>query len=234
MQREWLACQIEYATPVCQNADEGLEHLRSFRRELAEAAGDNDLIAVGLGAAPAIPVESAMVTDTERYQQIGEHLPGIAAEQYVSGLHIHVSIPDQEAGVVALNAMRPWLPLLVALGANSPYWRAMDAGFASWRTIQYRRWSVQGIPPRFKDALDYRQRLERLMNSDVLLDGGHIGWAARLSANYPTIEARVADSQLRAEDSVLLALVVRALVDTAVENPGMAEDYPPEVLDLAF
>lgn len=234
IQKEWLACQIEFATGVCQSPQDGLDQLRTFRRKLASAAQAEGLMAVGLGAVPAISTETATVTDTERYQRIAQHMPGIAAEHYLSGQHIHVGIENREEGIVAMNALRPWLPLLLAISANSPYWRAADTGFASWRTIQYRRWSVQGIPPAFKDSRDYDQRLGRVLASDVVLDSGHVGWAMRLSENQPTVEVRVADSQMRAADSVLLALLVRGLVDQAVKYPSRNREFDPEFLDIAF
>ncbi|TLK52859.1 YbdK family carboxylate-amine ligase [Glutamicibacter sp. V16R2B1] len=234
IQKEWLACQIEFATGVCQSPQDGLDQLRTFRRKLASAAQAEGLMAVGLGAVPAISTETATVTDTERYQRIAQHMPGIAAEHYLSGQHIHVGIENREDGIVAMNALRPWLPLLLAISANSPYWRAADTGFASWRTIQYRRWSVQGIPPAFKDSRDYDRRLGRVLASDVVLDSGHVGWAMRLSENQPTVEIRVADSQMRAADSVLLALLVRGLVDQAVKYPSRNREFDPEFLDIAF
>ena len=73
-----------------------------------------------------------------------------------------MGLADLATGVRALNGLRPWLPVLVALGANSPVWQGADTGFASWRTIQYRRWLVNGIPPRFHDLADYESRVATL------------------------------------------------------------------------
>ena len=234
VQDEWLACQIEFASDVCENRDQAHGQLLGFRTKLAEAATDEDLFGVSLGALPVIPTESAEVTQTTRYQQIARHMPGVAAEHYLCGLHIHVGIESRDAGIRAMNALRPWLPLLVAFAANSPYWRAAETGFASWRTIQYRRWSIQGIPPVFRDASDYDQRMARVVDSESVLDVGHIAWAVRMSNNQPTIEIRMADAQLRAQDSVLLALIVRALVDTALHDAVRQKQFAPEYLDLAF
>lgn len=233
-QPEFLACQVESATPVCSDSAGALALLREFRKELARTVQGLDLMPVSLGTVPLIPAQAARIADEQRYLRLHEFLPGISSDQYVSGLHIHVSIPDPESGVVALNGLRPWLPLLMAIGANSPFWRGADTGFASWRSIHYRRWSVQGLQPHFADARDYENRVASLLSSDVVLDNGHIGWAARLSSRYPTVEIRISDAQLRSEDSVLLALIVRALVDTCLQNKPSAENLLPEVLDLAY
>lgn len=233
-QHELLDCQIEMATPVCSSAQQALDSVRGFRQGLARTASGHDLLAVSLGTAPLIGASAAGIAPTERYREIHRYLPGISSEQYVSGLHVHVSIQDSEAGVHALNGIRRWLPALAALGANSPFWRGQDSGFASWRSIHYRQWSVQGIPPYFTGADDYFKRLERILGSDVVLDAGHIGWAARLSNHYPTIEIRISDAQLQADESVTLALIIRALVETIIREPVPQDGIHPEMLDLAF
>lgn len=233
-QHELLDCQVEMATPVCSVSEEALASLRGFRRNLATTASASNLVAVSMGAAPLMPEGPATIAPVERYRQIHRYLPGISSQQYVSGMHVHVSIADSEAGVLALNGVRRWLPMLVAIGANSPYWRGMDTGFASWRSIHYRMWSVQGIQPHFDGPEDYYRFLSQVLSSDVVLDAGHIGWAARLSQNYPTIEIRVADAQLRAADSVALALAIRALVETCVHQPLPESGLSSKMLDLAF
>ena len=233
-QHELLDCQVEMATPVCSTARQAMDSLHGYRRGLAKTAEGHDLLAVSLGTAPLIPDGAATIAPTDRYQEMHRYLPGISSEQYVSGLHVHVSIPDSEAGILALNGLRRWLPLLAAMGANSPFWRGEDTGFASWRSIHYRKWSVQGIQPYFIDASDYYKRLAVILGSDVVVDAGYIGWAARLSSHYPTIEVRVADAQLQAGDSVPLALIIRALVETSIRTPCQEAGLHPELLDLAF
>lgn len=234
VQHELLACQLEYASAICEDRNQALAELRGFRSALAHQAEASSMIVAGLGAAPMIAQKTPTVTDNERYQDIHALLPGITSEHYMCGLHIHVSIPDRDAGVRALNFLRPWLPLFCALGANSPLWHGADSGFSSWRTIHYRKWSVQGIPPHFSDASDYESRLRVLVDTEAVPDQGHIGWAVRLSETHPTIELRVADSQLRAHDSVLIAVLARAVVDTALKPGATSYEYLPERLDIAF
>jgi carboxylate-amine ligase len=230
---EFLSCQVERSTPICTTRDEAIELVTAARRELSAVAREAGLHLVGLGAPPRVPMGPAVVHASERYYSISEFCGSITAEHYLCGTHVHVGIEDQAAGVEAMNSIRPWLPLLTALGANSPYWRGADSGFASWRTIQYRRWSIQGIPPHFTDAQDYLRRMEFLLSSDVVLDQGHIGWGARLSARYPTLEIRVADAQVSASDVVLLALLARALVSAGINSPGRSPNPAPEALDMA-
>ncbi|WP_312179037.1 YbdK family carboxylate-amine ligase [Arthrobacter sp.] len=230
---EFLACQLEIATNICETLDEATESLLASRSLIADAAS---LAGVGValtGAAPRIPEPPAEISPTGRYMLMGEVTGAVAGEHYLNGTHIHVGIPDREAGVAALNRIRPWLATLAALSANSPFWRGRESNFSSWRLIHYRRWSVQGCPPHFADAEDYDRRLANLLETDVVLDAGHIGWAARLSQHYPTLEVRVSDAQLEARDSVLLAALVRGLVTTVLADADRPEQ-DPEMLDAAL
>ncbi len=230
---ELLACQIESCTPVLTQREEAIESVSRARGELSSAAREVGLQLLGIGTPPRIPGVPATVSASDRYYAIHDFCPGIAAEHYIAGTHVHVGVEDRDAGVAAVNSLRPWLPLLTALGANSPYWRGSDSGFASWRTIQNRRWSVQGIPPFFAGSSDYDRRLDFILASDVVLDSGHIGWGAHLSPRNPAVEIRVPDAQLGTSDVVLLALVVRALVSTGLRNPPKESPAPPEAFDLA-
>ncbi len=231
-QAEFLACQLETNTVICETVEEAAASLLEARTAVAGAAAAAGVGVVLSGAAPRIAESPAEVSGTERYQAMGELTGAVAGEHYLNGTHVHVAVPDREAGIAALNKLRPWLSTLAALGGNSPFWRGRDTSFASWRLIHYRRWSVQGCPPEFVDAADYDRRMARLLDSDAVLDAGHIGWAARLSQRYPTVEVRVGDTQLEAADSVLLAALVRGLVLTATAAPGPVPD--PELLDAGL
>lgn len=237
VQRELLNCQIETATPVCDTLTEAEESLLNFRRQLHTAAHKNGVRAAATGTAPRIDDSYPELTNKPRYHQLKTSAPGVVGDQFVNGLHVHVAIPDKETGVQALNRIREWLPALVALSANSPFWLDRDSGFASWRVIHYRRWPIQGCTPIFKDANDYEHRIQRLLDTGVIIDRGVLTWMARLSDTFPTLEVRAGDAQLEAQDSVLLGALVRGLVSTAVTDA--TEDKPyripdEELLDAAM
>ncbi|MFZ3453982.1 carboxylate-amine ligase [Arthrobacter sp. 7Tela_A1] len=237
IQRELLSCQIETATPVSSTLTEAEEYLLNFRSQLETAAGKASVVAAGTASAPLIADHYPELTDKERYRQLKDSAPGIVGDQFVNGLHVHVSIPDRESGVQALNRIREWLPAIVALSCNSPYWLGRDSGFGSWRVVHYRRWPVQGCPPTFKDANDYERRIQQLVATGAIIDRGVLTWMARLSDSYPTLEVRAGDAQLRARGSVLLAALVRGLVSTAVkeaERDVLRPNPEPELLDAAM
>ncbi|MCC9203566.1 carboxylate-amine ligase [Arthrobacter sp. zg-Y769] len=233
---ELLDAQVESSTRVCTTREEALDALLGFRSRLAGAAAATGVRVAATGAAPRIAEGPPVLNSSDRYRRMGVLTGAVAHEQYVNGTHIHVGIPSRDTGVRVLNGLRPWLALLGAVAANSPYWRGQDSSFASWRMVHYRRWSVQGCPPVFADAQDYARRLEGLLATDVVLDAGHVGWAARLSENFPTVEVRIADAQLQAGDSLLLAALVRSLVQTLASDgaavPAVVPD--PELLDVGL
>lgn len=209
---EWLPGQIEFATPVLTTADEAVESLHAFRRSLSTASRARDLFAVGLGTAPQISGAPAGVSDGSRYREFADLAPGIAADQYVNGMHVHVDIPDREAGLRALNGLRRWIPVLTALSANSPLWRGADSGFASWRSIHYRRWVVFGIPPHFHDLDDYDAQIAAALRSDVVFDEATLGWLVRLSPTHRTGEPGPGSGfcEIRGPDDAMLADGVEA------------------------
>ncbi|MFE4632853.1 glutamate--cysteine ligase [Streptomyces sp. NPDC056773] len=225
VQDELLQAQIEVATPVCWNLEEVGGHLLRLRHALASAAEASGCRIAATGAAPlrgALPVP---VTRTPRYLRIEGEARQLVDEQLICGMHVHVGIPDAETGVAVLNRIRVWLPTLLAMSANSPLWDGRDTGFASWRTIVFSRWPVSGMPPHFDGIADYERRLRALVASGVVADRGQVYWQARLSDRYPTVEVRCPDVQLRPDDAVMFAGIVRALVATAIAEEK--EGIPP-------
>jgi carboxylate-amine ligase len=234
---ELLQSQLEVATPVCDSLDEIGGHLLRLRHSLVAAAEREGCRLVASGAAPWVGQSPTPITDERRYHAIRREAQALVDEQLINGMHVHVAVPDRAAGVRALNAVRPWLPVLVAMGASSPMWGGRDTGFASWRTIHFERWPVQGPPPHFADADDYEARIDALLGTGTLLDRGQLYWHARLSERYPTVEIRACDVQLRVDDAVMVAGLVRGLVETALLEPDTATDafgpVPPELLRAA-
>jgi carboxylate-amine ligase len=213
----------------------GLEH--EFKREQAEIdsrphedladlradllAGRADLVRAaarhGLGVAPVgtSPVDvRPHPTDDERYRTMGEQFGLTAREALSCGCHVHVSVESREEGVAVLDRIRPWLGVLTALSANSPFWQEEDTHYASYRSQVWSRWPSSGPMELFHDVAGYERAVEDLLASGAILDAGMVYFEARLSASYPTVEFRVADVCAEVEDAVLVAALCRALVDT--------------------
>ncbi|WP_327328058.1 glutamate--cysteine ligase [Streptomyces sp. NBC_01210] len=209
LQRE----QLEFATRP-QVAMDGLAH--EIRRWRAEAARH----AEGLGAAVAalatspLPV-SPSIGFSERYRWMGEKFGLTVQEQLTGGCHVHVSVGSDEEGVAVLDRIRPWLPVLLALSANSPFWQGQDSKYGSYRSQVWGRWPSAGPVEVFGSADRYHEQVRELLGTGVLRDEGMIYFDARLSHRYPTVEIRVADVCLDPSTTVLLATLSRGLVQTA-------------------
>lgn len=226
---EFLASQIEYSSPILTTRTQALEALSCFRAHLGRIADSAGVHAAGTGL-PFDTDDWPAPTPGPRYEHIRADVRSVAHDHQVNALHVHVNVPSRDAGVHALNGVRPWIPVLLALGSNSPFWHGRDTGFASWRSLLARRWATGGCPPHFRDATDYDARAARLVEVGASVDLACIAWDARLSERFPTLELRVFDSQLDAESAVVLALLSRALVVTSLDAEPVA-GAPPELLD---
>jgi glutamate---cysteine ligase / carboxylate-amine ligase len=217
MKTELFRTQLEIATAVCSELEEVRTIVADAREWLGKAAMKEGAVLAPLGTAPTEPDEAEISPD-ERCGQLYERSPELVREQLVCAMHVHVEVPDRATGVSVLNRLRPWLHVLVALSANSPFWRGRDTGFASWRTIHTRRWPVDGPPPRFRDPGEYDRHVDWLIRTGVILDRAQLYWSMRLSHNYPTVEIRVSDVPLTVDGTVMIAGLARALVARAVRD----------------
>ncbi|HZC92019.1 MAG TPA: glutamate--cysteine ligase, partial [Mycobacterium sp.] len=199
----------------------------------AEAVGVQ-LLALGL---PPVTPQEVLVSGTERYRRIGTEFGMLAHEQGVCGCHVHVQVPDRAAAIQVSNWLRPWLPSLLALSANSALYRNVDTGYASWRSILWRRWPTAGAPPFFASAEEYDRTVALLVDTEVILDQKMIYWDVRPSASLSTVEVRVADVPATVAETVLVATLIRAAVMTALEAPVQGDEIgrlPPGALRAAY
>ena len=133
-------------------------------------------------------------------------------EQLVCGCHVHVGIADPELAIQVVNRARSWLPVLLALTANSPFWQGSDSGYASFRTNVWQRWPTSGTPGTFAARAEYDELVRTLLAVDAIDDPARIYWDIRPSAKFDTVEFRVADANLTVDDTVMTAGLARALV----------------------
>ncbi|MFG2720051.1 glutamate--cysteine ligase [Streptomyces sp. NPDC048416] len=237
VQPELLQAQVEVATPVCGELTEVAGHLLRLRHALSTAAERSGCRLAATAAAPVTGTGLVPVTGERRYLQLQHQGGRLVDDLLINGMHVHVGMPDRDTGVAVLNRMRVWLPTLLAMSANSPFWEGRDTTFASWRTPVFSRWPVSGLPPHFDGLGDYEQRIDALLRSGTIGDTGQLYWQARLSERYPTLEVRCMDVQLRADDAVMLAGIVRALAATALREHKDAVPEPeckPELLQAAM
>jgi carboxylate-amine ligase len=224
LEGEFKQQQVETDTPPRADLDELETDLRRWRDVAVVAARREGVRIVASGTSP-VEVEPNLVHDS-RYERIVERYGLIATEQLSCGCHVHVAVDSDDEGVVALNRIRVWLPVLLALSANSPFWQGKDSHYASYRSRVMARWPSAGPTEIFESGEDYRRTVAAMVASGVVLDEGMVYFDARLSATYPTVEIRVADVCLDVRDTVLVAALCRALVDTAVAEEAAGVPVP--------
>ena len=220
LEHELQAQQVETGTHPCTDLRELAAEVRAGRERAARAAAEADARLVAV-ATPAVPGPTTL-TRGARYEAMAQLYALTVREQLTSGCHVHVSVEDDEEGVAVLDGIGPWLPVLLALSANSPYWRGEDTGYASIRAQIWNRWPTAGPTAPFGSAAAYHATVDAFVASGVALDRAMMYFDARLSQRYPTVEVRVADVCLRQDDAVLLAALSRALVETAAREAGGA------------
>lgn len=208
--------QAELGTPPCSAMDELGEQLRGLRERLATAAASRGVRLVACGTSP-LPGSTTTTAD-DRYERMGHDFAITARQQLTCGMHVHVAVDSRDEGVAVLDRIRPWLAVLSALSANSPFWQGRDTGYASYRSQLWGQWPTAGPVEPFGDVAGYDRATADLVASGAALDHGMIYFDARLSASYPTVEIRVADVCPSVTEAVLLATLARALVSTAARR----------------
>jgi carboxylate-amine ligase len=216
--REFLAYQVEIATAVCTGLDGLYADLARLRHEAALAAerAGARLVAVGVPPFARGPLDA--VTDEPRYVELARRFPDAVMASGTCGCHVHIGIADRDLAVDVLGRLRPWLPALLALAANSPIANGADSGWNSVRYRAQRWWPTFGPPALWRGADRYDEAVREFVGSGAAMDAASVYLIARLSARYPTVEVRVADTFLTVEDTTLFAGVVRALVESLISD----------------
>jgi glutamate---cysteine ligase / carboxylate-amine ligase len=219
--------QIELITPVCATVEEAIGELERLRDAvLATGVG---LIATGTH--PTAVEGDSITTPKPRYERI-ERILGDAGATPVCAMHIHVGMPDAETAIRVFNALRRQLPLLEALGANSPFRHGRDTGLASARELTLRSWPRAGAPRAMADYEDFVRSTERLTRAADVPDYTFHWWKLRPHPRLGTVEIRALDTQLSTPHRAALVALVHALARHHADAEP-ADELAPEILDEA-
>lgn len=224
LEKELQQQQLETGTRPHTDLDALGEDIRACRRMAIDAARATGAQVAAVGTSP-LPVEPLLVRN-ERFALMTERFGITTEENLTCGCHVHVGVSSREEAVGVLDRIRPWLPVLAALSANSPFWQGRDTAYASFRTQAQARWPSAGPTELFGSAEAYDDLVARMVASNTVLDAGMVYFDARVSQSYPTVELRVADVCMDVEDAVLVAGLARALVTTAAAAWAAGEAAP--------
>jgi carboxylate-amine ligase len=215
---------VETQSSVASDLSDVDTELREWRRVVAHAARE---AGAGVAALATAPLGGAgLISSTPRYQRMAERFGPTAQEVLTCGCHVHVGVESDEEGIAAIDRIRAWLPVILAISANSPFYNGRDTGYASYRSQLWMRWPSAGPTDTFGTAEAYHSLVSSMVESGVLLDEGMIYFDARLSRRYPTVEIRVADVCIDLEDTLVVAALCRALVETAAAEAARGDPAP--------
>jgi carboxylate-amine ligase len=234
LQPEIAQYQVESASGICTDMTALHDELAVARRALIERAARHDAKLAATGTPVLGLTMPTPLTNSPRYHRMAQEMGALTNDLAICGCHVHIGLPDDESKIFVSNHLRPWLPTLLALGANSPYWLDRDTGYASWRYVVWNRWPTSGPPPRFDSAAEYYAAREEIVASGAAMDAGMLYWDVRLSANHPTLELRVSDVAPTVEEAVLLAALVRGIASTALSSGIAPALVPPHLLKVAM
>ena len=219
---ELHASIFELNTEPVATAHEVLEALTALRRAAAEAAGAEGLAIAAGGTHPFAKPEAQPIVKEDRYVEFVSYAGISARRQGVQGLHVHIAVPDAEACWRLLEAMLPWLPVVLALSANSPWLAGELTGMASNRAPVLAELPRAGAPPSFESYAAWEAWVERLARLGILQDATRIWWDARPAPHLGTLEIRVADQPTDVRRSAAFAALLQALCRQVVTRQAPA------------
>jgi carboxylate-amine ligase len=226
LQAELLGCQVESATRVCRYADELVDELRELRARLAKGSQRHGARLLATSTTVRAEHIQPKVAPHPRYLRMAEHLGALVFSGTTCGCHVHVGIEDRPTALAVSNHLRPWLPTLLALSANSPFHGGTDTGYASTRYVMWARWPTAGPPPYLESVDQYESIVQATLHIEAALDRKMIYWDVRISEHQPTLEVRVCDVAGTAEEAALYGVLVRALVGVALDRLASGQQAP--------
>src|SRR6478672_6485103 len=221
---ELMQSVLEIATPVCHTTGEVADQLRRIRGYVIGVAREQGMRVGSAGTHPFSLFERQRITAKDRYRALVDQMQYVARRELIFGLHIHVAVDDAEKAVQVVNGLLVELPLLLALSANSPFWRGQATGLASTRQLVFAAFPRSGPPPRFRDYGDYAEGVGQLEKTGCIADYTHIWWDIRPHPRLGTVEVRICDSVSRVEHAVALAAYCQALVKMYCERFDRGEE----------
>ena len=215
---ELFQSMIETTTGICESPDDAVAGVRAARERTKEVAADLGLRVVAAGAHPFAKPEDQPIVDNPDYLEFVAFAGPAARRQGVQGLHVHVGMPDADVALRALEGALPWLPVVLAVAANSPFFRGEETGFLSTRAEVLATLPRSGAPPPFESFDDWTREMERWRSATVIRRYSNVWWDARINPEFGTVEIRIADQPTDVDVVAKVVAAVHALVVRAADG----------------
>ncbi len=203
---------VEVGTGICTDIKHAATELKSLRSDIIELAKKNGLRVAAAGTHPFADWRKQDIYPDERYQIIVEDLKMVARANLIFGLHVHVGVEDHETAIHLMNAARYFLPHIMALSTNSPFWQGMDTGLKSYRCKVFDKFPRTNIPDQFSSYNEYERYVDLLVKTNCIDNAKKIWWDIRPHPHFPTLEFRICDMPLRADETIAIAALIQATV----------------------
>jgi glutamate---cysteine ligase / carboxylate-amine ligase len=227
-----FASVVELSTPICTTVAAAVAELVELRNRVGRRAAEQGLSIASAGTHPFSCYREQPLSSRPLGQRLAERLGWLARRQLVFGLHIHIGVSSAAKAVACANGLRTWLPQLLSLSANSPFWQGQLTGLASTRATIIAELPRGGLPPFLDSFTDYQRLLEPAVAAGCLSDDSEIWWDVRPRPRLGTVELRICDAQARLENVAALAALVQSLTATvsSAYECGTTPPRPHELL----
>ena len=211
IRREMHKSVVETGTGICENIEQARKEVTDMRSKLAATAARRGMTIASAGTHPFSHWLEQEITEHERYEVLVEELKNVARKNLIFGLHVHVGFPDRENAIHVINAASYFVPHILALSANSPFWLGQDTGFASYRVKVFENFPRTGLPHHFYGLSSYNDYVEMLIKTGCIDNPKKIWWDIRLHPNFDTIEYRMCDAQMTVDETIGITAMLQAL-----------------------
>nr|WP_319948771.1 carboxylate-amine ligase [uncultured Shimia sp.] len=208
---EFLNCQIEIGTTVCQNIGEAREDLKRLRSTVARVANQFNLAPIAASCHPFSDWRRQHHTDKDRYNNLRDDLAGVVRRMVICGMHVHVGLASGDQRIDLMNQLKYFLPHLLALSCSSPFWQGDDTGLSCYRLTVFDNLPRTGLPPKLDGWGQFERSVDAMTEIGVIEDASKIWWDLRPSSRFPTLESRICDVSPRLETTLTLAALTQAL-----------------------
>lgn len=203
---------VEVGTSICKTVKEAREDLFDLRRQMIALAREHDLLLVAGATHPFADWRTQEIYPDDRYKRVVEDLQLVARANLIFGLHVHIGVEDRESAIRIMNSLRYFLPHILALSTNSPFWRGMNTGLKSYRTKVFDKFPRTNIPDSFSSYAEYEGFVNLLIKTNCLDNAKKIWWDVRPHPFFNTVEVRICDLPMRAEETLAIAALIQATV----------------------
>jgi carboxylate-amine ligase len=215
---------LEIATKPCAGVPEAAVELAELRTMVARIAANHGMLLGAAGTHPFARCDDQRIVQRERYIDLAKELSFIADRELIFGTHVHVGISSPDEAIYVADGIRRYLPLLLALSSNSPYWEGRRTGMQSARTPVFRAFPRSGVPPHYGSWEIFSGRVAQMIRSGAIDDYTYLWWDVRPHPRLGTVETRIFDQANRLEDTIAFAALTQSLAHRFV---GAYEDGEP-------